>query len=60
MAALDPKLLLRPRQRPDGMWYIEATGPDSIPRTFGEFFEEWQARIWILKSRSCIDEQERQ
>jgi hypothetical protein len=39
------------------MWYIEATGPDSIPRTFGEFFEEWQARIWILKSQRCIGEQ---
>jgi hypothetical protein len=59
MAPFDPKLTLTPRQRSDGKWCVEASGPDSIPRMFGEFFAEWEAKIWIKSSQRQMREQKR-
>jgi hypothetical protein len=51
MVTFDPKLTLTPRQRPNGKWYVEASGPDSIPRAVAECFAEWEAKIWIQNFR---------
>jgi hypothetical protein len=57
MTILDPKLTFTPRRRSDGKWYVEASGPDSIPRAIGEFFAEWEAKIWIQNARRRIADQ---
>jgi hypothetical protein len=48
MADFDPDRTLRPKERKDGTWCVEAAKPGSVTEQIGDFGSESAAQDWII------------
>ena len=56
MANSGQELTLRPRERNDGSWYVEAIWLNAAPEHIGTFKSEAEAKDWIIyKSGAYFD-----
>jgi hypothetical protein len=59
MENFNQELTLRPKEREDGSWYVEATWKNAPPQIIGNFKSESEAQDWIIyKSGAHFDSQD--